>query len=253
MSCDVGEVTERLENGLCSFSNLSVISSTSQLILQSFCYFTYVTAHSPILPLLHLRYSSFSNHSFDSPTSVALHLLHLVSSPWKKVISKGSTILKVHKCCTYVDETMSEISTRYHYFSSNHCSRLIENVLFENVEKFKYLGVTVTNINDIHENIKLRINMGNACYYLLEKILSSLLKVNTYKTIILPVIFCGCETWSLTLREEHMLRVFEIENLGRYFGLREMKLQENGESYIMLSYMYCILRLTQLGILNRGY
>ena len=45
--------------------------------------------------------------------------------------------------------------------------------LFENVEEFRYLGVTVTNTNDIREEIKHRINMGNACYYSLEKILSS--------------------------------------------------------------------------------
>ena len=52
--------------------------------------------------------------------------------------------------------------------------------------------------------------------------------------------------YPLTLREEHRLRVFEnkVPYLGRYLGLREMKLQENGESYIMLSYMHCILRLT---------
>ena len=82
------------------------------------------------------------------------------------------------------------------------------------MEKFRYLGVTVTNTNDIHEEIKHRINVGNACYYSLEKILSSRLiskklKVKTYKTIILPVVLYGCETWSLTLKEEHRLRVFE--------------------------------------------
>ena len=38
------------------------------------------------------------------------------------------------------------------------------------VEKFKYMGVTVTNINNIREEIKRRINMGNADYYSLEKI-----------------------------------------------------------------------------------
>ena len=88
---------------------------------------------------------------------------------------------------------------------------------------------------------------GNACYYSLEKILSSRLlykksKVYTCKTIILPVLLHGSETWSLTLRKEHSLRVFENKVLGRYLGLGEMKFQENGESYIMLSYMHCILR-----------
>ncbi|KAJ4431810.1 hypothetical protein ANN_20415 [Periplaneta americana] len=47
----------------------------------------------------------------------------------------------------------------------------IGNLYFEEVEKFKYLGATVTNINDTREEIKHRINMGNACYYSVEKLL----------------------------------------------------------------------------------
>ena len=69
---------------LCSFSNLSVTSPTSQFILQPFHRFTYVTALSPTLPLLHLRHSSFSNPSFASPTSQAIHLRHLGIRPWSK-------------------------------------------------------------------------------------------------------------------------------------------------------------------------
>ena len=93
------------------------------------------------------------------------------------------------------------------------------------MEKFKYLGVTVTNTNDIREEIKHRINMGNVCYYSLEKILSShllskKLKVNTYKTLISPVVLYGCETWSLTLRQEHRLRVFESKVLRKIFGAK---------------------------------
>ncbi|KAJ4442240.1 hypothetical protein ANN_12106 [Periplaneta americana] len=49
----------------------------------------------------------------------------------------------------------------------------IGDLFFEEVEKFKYLGATVTNINDTREEIKRRINMGNACYYSVEKLLSS--------------------------------------------------------------------------------
>ncbi|KAJ4431758.1 hypothetical protein ANN_20363 [Periplaneta americana] len=94
----------------------------------------------------------------------------------------------------------------------------IGDLSFEEVEKFKYLGATVTNINDTREEIKRRINMGNACYYSVEKLLSSSLlsknlKVRIYKTVILPVLLYGCETWTLTLREEHRFRVFENKTL----------------------------------------
>jgi hypothetical protein len=46
------------------------------------------------------------------------------------------------------------------------------------------------------------------------------LKIRIYKTIILPVVLYGCETWSLTLREERRLRVFENRVLRRIFGLK---------------------------------
>ena len=95
MSYDVGEVKESLENEqLCSFSNLSVISPTSQLVLQLFRRSTYVTDHSPTLPLLQLRHNSFSNPSFASPTLQALHLRHLASRPWYSV--SGTTVCKGH-------------------------------------------------------------------------------------------------------------------------------------------------------------
>ena len=64
MNCDVGKANEQ-----CSFSNLSFTSPTSQLILQPFHRFIYITDDSPTLPLLHLRHISFSNPSVASPTS----------------------------------------------------------------------------------------------------------------------------------------------------------------------------------------
>jgi hypothetical protein len=52
------------------------------------------------------------------------------------------------------------------------------------------------------------------------RLLSKNLKIRIYKTIILPVVLYGCESWSLTLREEHRLRVFENRVLRRIFGLK---------------------------------
>jgi hypothetical protein len=54
-------------------------------------------------------------------------------------------------------------------------------------------------------------NSGNACYHSVQNLLSSRLmskniKVRIYRTIILPVVLYGCETWYLTLREEHRLK-----------------------------------------------
>ena len=111
MSCDVGELTEMLENEQSSnththsrahsptfpslhlrhnsFSNPFVALPTSQLILQPFRCFTYVAAHSPVLPLLYLRHSSFSSPTFASPTSQVLHLIHLASRPWSNRLSHG--------------------------------------------------------------------------------------------------------------------------------------------------------------------
>ena len=94
---------------------------------------------------------------------------------------------------------------------------------FERVEEFKHLGTTITNENSIQEEIKSRLKSGNACYYSVQNLLSSSLlsknlKIKMYRTIILPVVLYGCETWSLTLREESRLRVFENRVLRRIFG-----------------------------------
>jgi hypothetical protein len=82
------------------------------------------------------------------------------------------------------------------------------------VVTFKYLGETVTNQNLIQEEIKRRLDSGNDCYHSVQNLLSFRLllknvKIRMCKTIILPVVLNGSGTWSLALREEHRLRVFE--------------------------------------------
>jgi len=76
------------------------------------------------------------------------------------------------------------------------------------------LGTTLTNQNPIQEEIKSRLKSGNACNHSVQNLLSSSLlsknlKVKIYRTIVLPVVLFGCETWSLTFREKIKLKIFE--------------------------------------------
>ena len=90
------------------------------------------------------------------------------------------------------------------------------------MEYFKYLGTTLTNQNSIQEEIKSTLKLRNAFYHSVQIRLSSNLpplkiRIKIHITITLPV-FYGCETWSLTLREERTMRVFENRVLRRIFG-----------------------------------
>jgi len=118
------------------------------------------------------------------------------------------------------------------------------NSSFERVEEFKYLGTILINQNSIQEEIKSRLKSGIACYNSVQNLLSSSLlsknlKIKIYRTIILLVVLNGCETWSLTLREERRLKVSENRVLRRISGPRRDEVTGGGEYYIMRSLMIC--------------
>jgi hypothetical protein len=75
----------------------------------------------------------------------------------------------------------------------------IANRSFENLAQFKCFGRTVTNQILILEEIKRRLNSGNACYHsvqnlLCSRLMSKIINIRMRKTIILPVVLYGCET-----------------------------------------------------------
>jgi hypothetical protein len=110
----------------------------------------------------------------------------------------------------------------HHQNAGQNYGMKIANRSFENVAQLKYLGKTIENQNLIQVQIKRRLNLGNAYYHSLQNLLSSCLlsknlKIRIQKTIILPVVLYGCETWSLTLRQEHRVRMFENMVLSRIF------------------------------------
>ena len=124
----------------------------------------------------------------------------------------------------FTDKTKYMVMSRDQNAGRIHNVR-IDNSTFDRVEDFKYLGTTLTNQNSVAEEIKSRLKSGNACYHSVQNLLSSRLlsknlKIKIYRTVILPVVLCGCETWSLTLREERKLRVFENRVLRKIFGPR---------------------------------
>ena len=97
------------------------------------------------------------------------------------------------------------------------------NELSSLAEVSLYFGTTLKNQNSIHEEIKSKLNSGNACYHSVQNILSSSLvsrsiNIKIDGSAFLPLVVYGCKTWSLTLRDELRLRVSENRVLRRIFA-----------------------------------
>jgi len=127
-----------------------------------------------------------------------------------------------------------------------------DNSSFGRLEQFKYFGNILNKSKFYAEVIKSRLKAGNACYYSVQSLLSSTLlsknlKIKIYRTIFLPVVLHGCETWALTVREERKLRVFENRVLRRIFGSKRTREQGSAVNYVMRSLMICTPHQILLG------
>ncbi|KAG8238290.1 hypothetical protein J437_LFUL015262 [Ladona fulva] len=93
---------------------------------------------------------------------------------------------------------------------------------YERCDKFKYLGVSVTKDNEMKEEIKARIAVGNRAYQALLKVmkshnLSRNLKSNVYQTLIRPVVMYASETWTMATAEEEPLKRWKRKVLRKIF------------------------------------
>jgi len=136
-----------------------------------------------------------------------------------------------------------------------------DNSSFEMAEEFKCLGTTLTHQNSFLREIKSRLKSENTCSHSVQNLLSSSLlskklMIKVYRTIILPVVLYGCETWSLTLRkEERTLRVFQNRALRRIFGpkrdeetreWRKLHNEELNDLYSSLN-IFCVIKSIGIG------
>jgi len=123
------------------------------------------------------------------------------------VVASKEIVLEVN-----ADKTKCLVMSRDQNAGRSHSIKRVSSS-FERVKDFKYLGTTLTYHNFIQKEIKGRLKSGNACYHLVQNLLSSSflsknLRSDIYRTIILHVVLYGFVTWSLTLREECRLRLF---------------------------------------------
>ncbi|WP_333765087.1 reverse transcriptase domain-containing protein, partial [Streptomyces sp. IBSBF 2390] len=113
---------------------------------------------------------------------------------------------------------------------------------FESVKDFIYLGSSVNTENDVTQEIKRRIMLANRTLFGLGRVLRSRFvrrgtKLKIYKTLVIPVLIYGAESWTLSESDKNLLRVFERKVLRLIFGPvcvnNEWRIRYNHELYAL--------------------
>lgn len=108
------------------------------------------------------------------------------------------------------------------------------------MDQFKYLGLVISQNNDIKAETSMRLQSGNKCFYGLSKILRSKtisrnVKFRMYLTLLRPINLYEAETWSLKKAEERRMAVFERKILRKIYGAHLMSRQISGGNYTTMS------------------
>ena len=135
---------------------------------------------------------------------------------------------KLSRAAAHIGLEVSESKTKYMATSSSNSRQpgqtlQIDGRNFETVDSFVYLGSQVNSDNNIGDEIRRRVTLGNRCYYSLKKLFRSKtlhrsLKCELYRSLVRPVVAYGSESWCMTQRDEQVLKVFERKILRSIFG-----------------------------------
>lgn len=121
---------------------------------------------------------------------------------------------------------INENKTKYMMMTRNATTKgnlHVGDLTFEQVGDFKYLGVNINEKNNMHNEVKMRLNVANRCYFTMKEMLSSKLlsrrtKERLYCTYMRPIVTYACETWSSTQGDEEKLQNFERKILRKIYG-----------------------------------
>jgi hypothetical protein len=141
------------------------------------------------------------------------------------------------RCVELHKNKMAAEITLYYNFKRTTEDANVTSEFFEDVAKLKHFGTTLTNQNRIHEEIKGTLNSGQACCNTAHNPLSFRLTttkvmIKIHKTIILH------GAWSLTLIEEHRLRVFQDRALRGTCEPESGEITEGGTNFVMKSFIF---------------